>query len=1397
MDNSILNSTSNSMPLDNSLSNSVSNSISDSIQSDNGINSTINEKKCSNTNQYSEECNKLLLESEEKNYKMLEQNPNKFPYLYPTLNDPNFNIKISQKKEFSDTKYDGSIRDIKEYADILSKSEFELSPHQAFVRNFMSFQTPYNSLLLYHGLGSGKTCSAIGVSEEMREYAKQMGLSKPIIIVASPNVQDNFKLQLFDERKLKLINGIWTIKGCIGNKLLKEINPTNMKGITKEKIISQIKSLINLSYSFMGYTQFSNEISRIAGDKNDPMSIKNRNIQQEFNNRLIVIDEVHTIRISDDNKNKDIASNLMYLVSTAQNVRLLLLSATPMFNNYKEIIWILNLMNMNDRRGVVTGKQIFDKDGNFKKAETENGEESGKELFMRKVTGYISYVRGENPYTFPFRIYPNIFSPKNTFHSTEEYPKYQLNCKKIPNDKKIQKVSLYLNSIGQYQQLGYTYIIDRLRHNKSRNFKEIQNFGYNDLQLPLESLNIVYPLDGLDRMVKDIKPCEISSDEDNSPSIEMNEGPSEINTEEIFSDGPSEINTDEIFNDGSISSNKSLEESNNEHEVELGVEEKEGEGQGEGEEEEEEEEGSNISVPNIKIKSNITSLNEEESDDSCVKIQKQIDELNVKLIQCKNTKSRENLKGGGEGSDSSSSDTVYLNAKQITGVNGLERVMKYIDSKSPAEKGSFEYKEVIKQKFGKIFSPNEIGKYSSKIKSICENIYNSETDTVSNGIILIYSSYIDAGIIPMTLALEEMGFTKYGQNGKSLFKELPTESVDVRTMKPPSNKKDFIPARYVMITGDTRLSPNNDMDVKALTNDDNVNGHKIKVVLISEAGSEGLDFKAIRQIHIMDPWYNMNRSEQIIGRGVRNFSHKDLPFEQRNVEIFLHGTILISSPQEEAVDLYIYRVAELKAIQIGKITRLLKQTAVDCIINHEQSEFTKENFKQIENNARVTQILSTGLEINNFEVGDVPNSANCDYMDTCEYDCLPDIKIDESETELKLNTDSYNQTFMLVNSDKIIQKIKELMKVRFFYKKKDLFYFLNIPKKYPTTQIYAALTYIINDHTEYIIDKYGRTGYLINIGDYYLFQPSELNYDNISIYDRSVPLDFKHNMINFEIKTDLSKNIPDRRTSEIEMIDNERGKKVFEEMKTNYNTAKTTGKIERGEDNWYKYCSVVIRKLIQEQMSVDVLQDFVISHLIESLMYTEKIELLHYLNLSNEKCKKIEGDIFLVKIKKYFCEKIIYTPNLTAIVLFDGPSRTANLKINILHKNNNWKPAEPEDIRDLGAIINEKYKLKKIFNEFVGFIGFEEKQKYMVFKVKDTTKQRHTGSRCDQAGKKKTIDLLNKILGREEFTKENTKGMVQQELCIRQEFLLRNLEREQKDGKTWFLTPELAVISDF
>ena len=1322
---------------------------------------------------YDKTCNKFVLKKEMIERKELAKNPEEDDYLYPSLNDPNFIVKIAEKKEFSDTKYDGKIYDIKEQAEILANAEFELSPHQAFVRNFLSFQTPYNSLLLYHSLGTGKTCTAIGVCEEQRDYLKQMGITKRIIVVASPNVQDNFRLQLFDERKLKLVDGLWNIRGCTGNKLLKEINPMNMKGLTKEKVVSQVKNIINASYLFLGYIEFANYIEKIKEVKG---SYKNeadkhvkmvRNLKYEFDNRLIVIDEIHNIRIADENKNKKVALQLLDLVKSAANMRLLLLSATPMYNSYREIIWLLNLMNLNDRRATIEIKDVFDKDGNFKKG--PNGEDEGKELLIRKATGYVSFVRGENPYTFPFRVYPSIFSPDSTLEDIP-YPKFQMNGKKIKPEEAISvlKSTLYLTNIGKYQSLGYQFAIDSLRKRKIStttktgvvrempNFENMEAFGYTLLQIPLETLNIVYPIEGLESAVQQIDSNSGEEEEDKS------EPDQEIKPET---------------------------------ETETKVAPK---------------------LPVYRGKQLESALEPQEQP------------KRIKLTRkASSEKSITSYKGGDSSHDSDNASQIYINANDLTGKKGLDRVMDFIDSKTPPEKGSFEYKKWIKDKDLRIFSPTRIGDYSSKIKSICNSIVSVD-GSVSEGIILIYSQYIDGGLIPVALALEEMGFTRYGDGAKSLFKTPPVEPVDARTMKPRVNKKDsFMPAKYIMITGDSRLSPNNDFEVKAVTNDDNKDGYKIKVILISQAGSEGVDFKCLRQVHIIDPWYNMNRIEQIIGRGVRNSSHKNLEFEKRNVELFIYGTIL-ENKEEESADLYVYRLAEYKAIQMGRVSRVLKETSVDCLINHDQTNFTQENIEANTKN-NVKQILSNGMVIDDFKVGDVPYSAACDYMADCEYKCSPDKPLLEENAR----EDTYNETFIMMNSEKILQKIRKLFSDRidgkFFYKKTDLIHRINTPKPYPVVQIYAALTQMIEDANEPIMDKYGRTGHLINIGDYYLFQPSELNNNGVSIFERSVPLDYKHSMIKFDIKQDLVKEhidyekpaekkepkINKKPTLVLEDAGQEKEKKsesekepekepekenvkeplIMNELKSEYNLAlsfaRTSDIVPRGDDNWYKHCGVTMRKLVKSGImtSADTLQ-FLVEHLVDMLLFNEKASLMNYIYSVEE----FDENSLEYYIKKYLDSKIIRTKKLTSIILFSADKIHA-----MILKGKRWFKAQAEDEREIAVETAKTLDFTKFeVNNIIGFIGLEVKNRYLVFKVKDMEAKRNTGARCDESSKPRKIAVLTELMGEqlfEKYTNGTTKGMVQPELCSLEELLFRYYNKSKKNNKVWFFDFESAMLS--
>ena len=106
----------------------------------------------------------------------------------------------------------------------------------------------------------------------------------------------------------------------------------------------------------------------------------------------------------------------------------------------------------------------------------------------------------------------------------------------------------------------------------------------------------------------------------------------------------------------------------------------------------------------------------------------------------------------------------------------------------------------------------------------------------------------------------------------------------------------------------------------------NEDGRDIKVILGTKVLSEGLDFKGIRQVHIMEPWYNLSLNEQVIGRAVRNCSHLSLPQNQRNVGIYQYASTCATQvkgidAQKETVDIKYYNLSELKDRKIKHVER--------------------------------------------------------------------------------------------------------------------------------------------------------------------------------------------------------------------------------------------------------------------------------------------------------------------------------------------------------------------------------------------------------------------------------------------------------------------------------------------
>jgi superfamily II DNA or RNA helicase len=1154
--------------------------------------------------------------------------------LYPNLNDPLFNVKLSEKKEFNDIPFDNKIYNVEEKSEELclnerNKKQFEFLPHQLFVRNFMSQQTPYNSLLLYHSVGTGKTLSAISIAEDMRYYLRQLGIRKKIIIVCAPNVQKNFEKQFFDETKLieKKINGEkrWSINSGIGSSLLKEINPSTND--TRDDIIKKVNKLRSKYYEFYGYGALRNEIENILPvkeDGEDGEKFFRKKMRLKFDNRLIIIDEVHNIHnIQNDDNNfkagdkKKLGTNILKIARYAENARFVLLSATPIYNSYNEIIFLTNLMNLNDKRKTITIKDVFDNEGNFLEPEQMNNglvKEGGKELLMRKLSGYISFVRGENPYTFPFRIYPNdIPDIKKRSILNMKYPTKQLNNEPLAKDAHIRHLDLIMSQMDKYQSSIYKKIKESVIDGKDNetivateefdedDIEDIEDnddsirFSYNKLQKPLQALNIVFP-------------------------------------------------------------------------------------------------------------------NSDDTIENCI---------------------------GNKGLE---------NSMDIERKNGVIH---------------FNYK---KNKFGNIFSPDEIGKYSSKIKSICDLIKNSK------GIVLVYAYYIYGGIIPLALALEEMGFNRYSSN--SAYKNL---------MKPQTNSG----LNYLMITGNKELSYDNAEDVKYVSGPENKDGKRVKVILISKSGSEGLDFKNIRQIHIMDSWYTLNRIEQIIGRGVRTLSHCSLPLEERSVEIYLHASLLEEKEQESA-DLYIYRYAENKAIQLGKIYRVLKQISVDCILNQGQKKMSITDL-----NEKISLNLSTldkkGKQIQiEYNIGDKPYTNICDYMGNCDYQCVPN----KRPEDLTVNNYTYNNDYMKNNNGVLVEKIKTLYrdKHKIAFTLDEIVYAVNAVRQYPLDQIYYALTHLIKDKNELMLDSIGRLGNLINKDKFYIFQPLEITDTNASIFERINPVDYKQRsiLIPEDYKhSALMFNIPK------EQQQPENKQSSFDELVGNiteqYRIAFIEDKLSVKGKLWSESFNFVLDELKNVyKITLEDLHKYFIFHLFDTFSFEEKLVILR-------------GDVVSLPdniadyVKLYFESKQIQK----TIILYDKESNSNKYFVKSKGEWTEKQKATFEEIvfnnSELKGEYQRKFKPKMILknDELNGFMT-TFKNVNVVFKVREGgLKFKDKGTYVSNGNRNIAVKLLNKYLETNgyknqysEIVNKKDHHFDKYELSVILEILMRHQEKRK------FLSPE-------
>ena len=176
----------------------------------------------------------------------------------------------------------------------------------------------------------------------------------------------------------------------------------------------------------------------------------------------------------------------------------------------------------------------------------------------------------------------------------------------------------------------------------------------------------------------------------------------------------------------------------------------------------------------------------------------------------------------------------------------------------------------------------------------------------SKGPILVFSNYVKMeGLQIFKLYLKYIGVTEYGKDG------VPGQ--------------DF--ARYSEFHGDIEMSIRM-RNIDVFNTPENKYGKSIKFILLAPAGAEGIQLFNIRQIHVLDPYWNDVRIEQLIGRGIRQCGHKNLPMEERKVDVYRYKAI--RENEKRTTDQDVEALAKEKQTLIDSFLKSIKETAVDC-----------------------------------------------------------------------------------------------------------------------------------------------------------------------------------------------------------------------------------------------------------------------------------------------------------------------------------------------------------------------------------------------------------------------------------------------------------------------------------
>jgi len=745
-----------------------------------------------------------------------------------------------------------------------------LFTHQRFIKDYIQFDSPYRGMLIYHGLGVGKSCSSIAAAEILANHMD-------VVVMTPASLRDNYLNEMrkcgrqfyntkqhwgfmpFDSvadselhmiaRKMKIDYGFMKDQGGVWLPVPgKPTNYDDMSNEVKKSIEDQIQHIMSNAFGFINYNGLNNkrlqEIYDAAGGN-------------PFDDKCVIVDEIHNL-VSQICNGKQLGMAMYRLIMNAKNCKLIFLSGTPLINYPHEIAVLVNMLTGHQVLYELSAKREFDQD-TVAKVLRQHKYVDTFELDIRAKKLRLSLL--------PIGFAKTGVAPGHVAreHIVGDRPTPASYIEDVVSD--LERVGTYMNNkwttkeiltLPQDQDTFNEYFVDFNRLEMKNALLFMRRI------LGLVSFYSTYSLELYPSVIKEDVELEMNDHQFNMyEKARAKERIKEKNSKRAARGG-----------DGGLFANM----------------------------------GQVYRFYSRALCNFVFPENIERPFPS-------------------------NMRA----------------AKNELDVDDEEPVDDAVDTKSPGEKDiNKEYLRLLNQAVEKLVASgalkmDTITEHSAKYKAIYDRIQSI------HGSALVYSQFRKVeGLGLFGMFLKENGWCEL-----KVAKDARGEwIVDIP-------EEDYAKPKFIQFTGsneETRLLlkifnsdlenlPQNIRDMlPALGGENNHRGDIIKVIMITKSGAEGISLKNVRQVHVMEPYWNHIRIDQVIGRAVRTSSHIDLPRADRNVHVYVYcmkptkkqieGSFSIRSQDKgETSDQHIYNMAKKKAKIIDQFLDSMKRASIDCALN--------------------------------------------------------------------------------------------------------------------------------------------------------------------------------------------------------------------------------------------------------------------------------------------------------------------------------------------------------------------------------------------------------------------------------------------------------------------------------